>query len=243
MNDASKVRKKKRRSPAMAAVLVALVIMMVLITTLAMFTSRDLITNRFESGKLDIVLLEPNWKPSQAAYVQPGDSIPKDPQVKNADETDAYVFLKVTVPYVELKLDNADGTKNSTTNTIVPLYKFVTGTQSDPNTDQFTQTVNSAWYLMQDKSGADTENKTYTYLYGYKGTNGADALAVLAPDSTTEPLFDSLKVSNFNEGSALVPAGSYSVNVEAYAIQAKYLANGNDTTNIPSTVWDKIMNN
>ena len=243
MKNTSTVRTKKKRSPAIRAALVSLLIMMTLVVTLAMFTSGDLVTNRFESGRLDIVLLEPNWEPSDAVNVVPGDTIPKDPQVQNVDETDAYVFLKVTVPCVDLKLDDSEGNK-VTTNGVVPMYKFVVNgvsPTSNASETSFDQVCNSQWEMLTGVGGADSERHVYTYIYAYKGTGTTGTVAVLHPNETTPALFDSLKVNNFNEKSTVLETRkNYSVNVEAYAIQAKYLANGNDTTNIAQTVWGRI---
>ena len=247
MSTASSVKKKKkRRSPAMAAALVGLLIMMVLVLTLAMFTSSDLVTNRFQSGKIDIVLLEPNWNPSNATTVLPGDNINKDPKVKNVDELDVYVFLKVTVPAVKMQLEKDTDTDNGKvnyntdtdqTNWIdIPMYKFVANNVT-PTTNatvpSFDQSINPQWTLINSQS---VDNGKYTYIYAYKGNNATDTLKELKPNTETETLFDSINVNNFNENYTF-SSRNYGINIEAYGIQADYL----DVNNIPDDVWAKIQ--
>ena len=249
MSTASSVKKnKKRRSPAMAAALVGLLIMMVLVLTLAMFTSSDLVTNRFQSGKIDIVLLEPNWNPSNATTVLPGDNIAKDPKVKNVDELDVYVFLKVTVPAVKMQLEATTGNDNGKANyntdtdqtkrTDIPMYKFVAN-DANPKTDatvlSFNQSINPQWILINQSSVYDGK---CTYVYAYKGDNTADSLKELKPNDVTETLFDSINVNNFNENYTFSSSRNYGINIEAYGIQADYLDVG---SNEPANVWAKIQ--
>ena len=165
--------------------------------------------------------------------------------MQNVDETDAYVFLKVTVPCVDLKLDDSEGNK-VTTNGVVPMYKFVVNgvsPTSNASETSFDQVCNPEWELLNNNSGIggqDSTNHVYTYVYAYKGAGHSQTVAVLSQGQSTPALFDSIKLTNFNEKAPFDPSKSYSVNVEAYAIQAKYLANGNDTTNIAQTVWGRI---
>ena len=77
----------------------------------AMLSSSDDITNRFQPGRFDIVLEEPHWTPDHDSVV-PNEELPKDPQVRNKGEVDAFVFVEVTVPYYdELITESLDGTE------------------------------------------------------------------------------------------------------------------------------------
>ena len=67
--------------------------------TLAYFTADGgTKTNTFSTGSVTVKLTEPTWDSTGKAMAEkygPGDVIPKDPQVKNIDKTDAWVAIKV----------------------------------------------------------------------------------------------------------------------------------------------------
>ena len=78
--DAEKIKKKKKkRSPAMVAAIVLVVLLIVLMLTLAFLTSFDEVTNVFDSGRVDIILTEENWKPEKAHNIVPETVLDKDP--------------------------------------------------------------------------------------------------------------------------------------------------------------------
>ena len=144
-------KKRYKRSPALSASIILVFLSIVLLITLAMFTSFDEVTNRLEAGKVDIVLEEHHWKPSNGSEIVPNTFVEKDPSIRNKEETvNTYVFLEVIVPYdddpnliIEAAYQNGtDDTgnlagRNIYKNTIpkkVPLYKFVaTGEQITEN--------------------------------------------------------------------------------------------------------------
>ena len=66
--------------------------------TMAYFTANKTVTNTFTVGGINIDLLEPSWSTSEpeALNMVPGDSVDKDPQVKNTGVSPCYVRLKVT---------------------------------------------------------------------------------------------------------------------------------------------------
>ena len=235
----SKAKNKKKRPPLVAAMIITLLLIVVLITTMAMFASKDLITNTFKSGSIDIELFEPNWKASAARNIVPGTELAKDPTIKNADELDAYVFLRVTIPcasyYIEDK-SNEKGKSLTDGTTAVPLYKFnITGGEYGDETS-FEQTVRTANWTLVEHGGDETG---YYYVYGYKGSNTADALARLPKDGVTEALFDKVILTNINEVK-LDRTRDYSIRVEGFGIQADYLGM---ETNDPLTVWQRIKSN
>ena len=93
-------KKRYKRSPALSASIILVFLSIVLLITLAMFTSFDEVTNRFEAGKVDIVLTEPHWKPKNGEETVPNTFIDKDPTIFNKEDTvNTYVFLEVIVPY------------------------------------------------------------------------------------------------------------------------------------------------
>lgn len=75
----------------------------------AYFTDGDTATNTFTVGKVSIDLQEPNWNPPKD--ITPNQEIKKDPQIKNDGINDAYMFMKVTVPYDNITVVAGDGTK------------------------------------------------------------------------------------------------------------------------------------
>jgi len=262
--------KKKKRSPGLIAGMILVVLMIILLVTLAMFMSYDEVTNVFVSGKLDIVLVEPNWDPSNAVNIVPNAELPKDPKVYN-NEVDADVFLEVTVPYVTLKIDNnndqnkgqlltggtngwsPDGSKYVD----VPLYKFMvnTGTEDNPiydhNTDYSSpaQMVHasdantSGWQLMTTNSsdtytGKNENKKVYIYRYAYVEKDGE--MKPMIHGTETPVLFDKIKLINFRENDSeftFERNRDYSIKVQAYGIQAYFLAENNMTKTVPADVW------
>lgn len=95
--------------------------------TLAYLTSTDTATNTFTIGNVSITLEEPSYTGNNQTLL-PGVDIAKDPQIKNTGRTDAWVWMKVTVP-TDLKeyIDwNSAWTKSeevSGNNTIVTLMR------------------------------------------------------------------------------------------------------------------------
>ena len=143
MNNTTK-SKKGKRSPALVAGLILLFLLIVIIITLAMFASFDEVTNVFEAGKVDIVLVEDKWDPNDGDKTVPNTIIDKNPAITNKEDTvDTCVFLKVYVPYEDdprLIIEKAEQDESSQGGEVlfdqgnapegsepvpVPIYKFV----------------------------------------------------------------------------------------------------------------------
>ena len=141
MNNTKKTKKGKR-SPALVAGLILLFLLIVIIITLAMFASFDEVTNVFEAGKVDIVLVEDKWNPNDGDKTVPNTIIDKNPAITNKEDTvDTYVFLKVYVPYEDdpcFIIEKAEQDESGQGGRIlfsqkdanpksapVPIYKFV----------------------------------------------------------------------------------------------------------------------
>ena len=134
--------------------IISLGLMIVLLTvTLAMFTSGDLVTNRFSGGRVDISLIEPNWDYEDGLNVVPGEIIAKDPYVVNNEKLDVYVFLKVIVPCdsdIVIEDDQGNGKGKPLDGIVypVPLYKFRDQNDYfDPDLNS-EQAVNPQWVLI-----------------------------------------------------------------------------------------------
>ncbi len=225
VNMTDSVKKKKKRSPALAAAIILLfVIISVLIFTLAFFTSFDEITNVFNSGRIDIILTEPKWKPEKAKNIVPSAYLDKDPYITNNEDVPVYVFLKVTVPAVKYDYDSVNSNKGSkvtltegTQTGYLPVYKFVTiddkGTPDDKTDDIYSknnefssaQTINDKWVLLNNypkliNSTGENAAKTaaYEYVFYYKGDSATKSIIPLNSGQTTaKPLFDQIYLQNF----------------------------------------------
>ena len=220
----------------------------------AYFTSSDSVTNTFAAAKLQIKLIEPNWRDDPT--IVPEQVIDKDPQITNTDETAAYVFMQVTVPAanvtVEYPEDNAatpDNYEKGKVNAVqtVPLFRFV-AKNNTYTTDQLSdaQTVNSGWYKMKDypKTETDTDGKVTGYTYLYAWTNKADSsdpnMAILYPGkTTTNALFDQVIFTNAREDKTL-PGSVQNIHIEVFGIQTEYLKNTTQTETDAEIIWKKL---
>lgn len=208
----------KARNPHIRSLLVvcAAAVLLAVGSSVAFFSSRDESTNRFSSGGFDILLTETDWDPNAARNVVPGDELPKNPQVTNNAPTPGYIFFRVTVPADTLVVENDAGEPLGAADQ-VPMYKFMVrdgeGYAADTSLTA-AQRVRSAWLPVGSPvySAAD---KAYVYVYAYAA---AGVLVPLAEGQTTEPLFDKLRIWNFNE--SYDPEQNHSVLVEAFGIQA-----------------------
>ena len=186
---------------------------------MAYFTSTDETTNRFVGSRFDITLTETKWDAKKGSEVIPGDEIEKNPQVINNERTDAYIFLRVTVPGAEMLVDNNNGTAKESTKKIVPLYKFIAGSEVNSFYSD-DQSVNSPWKAVTEQPVYDSDNKQYIYVYYYSTGTDEQELRPLKKGETTEALFDKLQLWNFNE--EFDPTGTHlsqNVRVEALGIQ------------------------
>ena len=100
-----KKTKQKKRRPKSVNALLALVLVLIVAFCLSAFVSQDMVTNRFRTQSLNVQLIESNYdkltKKEKSSLI-PNSCIDKDPKIRNTDETDAFVFLKVTVPVSEI---------------------------------------------------------------------------------------------------------------------------------------------
>ena len=98
-----------KKKTIIALVVILLAIALVVAGIMAYFTSTDTATNVFTIGNVTIDLTEPVWDaaaatgsggiPDLAQNMVPGASVAKDPTVTNTGANDAYIFVKVEIPY------------------------------------------------------------------------------------------------------------------------------------------------
>ena len=192
---------------------------------MAYFTDGDTATNTMTVGRISIDLQEPNWEPEED--ITPGQDIEKDPQVKNDGENDAYIFLKVSVPYANVTVANENGTK---------------GAKAD--TELFSYDVNEGWVEV----GAAVKNEdegTMEHLYAY---GSADAMTTVAKNETTPALFNYVRFANVIEGEGL-EGTTQDIVIDAYGIQTLNVNDGTDINGdnadgkvAPTDVW-AVLNN
>ena len=87
----------KKKSMSLCLV-VALAAVTVVGGSLAYFTAADKEQNDFTVGNVAIELQEPNWNAENATDMFPGQTMPKDPQVKNTGKNPAFIRVKITNP-------------------------------------------------------------------------------------------------------------------------------------------------
>ena len=222
---AGKLQKKHFKSLAVIASVTALV---VISSTMAFFSSNDNTTNKFIGTRFDISLTETKWDAEQAKEVIPGQELDKNPQITNKEQTEQ-VSLTLVTP-----MDSAL--------TNVPMYKFMISAGTNPETylsdTEFSpkQKVHSHWKLIDDSGSNYTyfnsEEQQLVYVYAYAE---GDTLTPLRKNEITEPLFDKLRLWNFNE--QFDPLKSHNVRVEALGIQTDIP--GISAGNI-SSVWEIV---
>ena len=214
------MQNKKRMRTMLAAT--AMIGVMAIGGISAYFTDADTATNTFTVGKVSIDLQEPNWNPPKD--ITPNQEIKKDPQIKNDGVNDAYMFMKVTVPYDNITVVAQDGTKAA----------------AKEDTELFSYDVKSGWTEIGTPV-KDTTNKTVTHLYAY-GT--AETMTAVAANQTTNSLFDWVKFVNCREDENQ-ESKTHNIKVDAYAIQTQNINDGktkldginSDGKATPTDVW------
>lgn len=235
--------------------------LLVVASIMAYFTGSDAVTNRLKAISLDITLTETKWKPPTDT-VLPDEVLEKNPQVTNNGEADAFVFLRVRVPYVvntAMDCSGGEDIGNGKTaekgeqrprveNQPMPLFKFVVTTKDSNSNEVDTydkeltseQVVHDErWTLLTGYPFADKTNMELVYVYAYteKGDSGT-LTATKKGDPATVALFDKIRLVNYgSEHLADNVNGVLVVNVDAFAIQASDLGDGLTTAN-PLGVWN-----
>ncbi|MBE6877099.1 MAG: hypothetical protein E7496_10370 [Ruminococcus sp.] len=218
----------------------------------AMFSSSDFVTNSLSASHFDIELIESKWNYSHN-NVTPNEELDKDPKIKNNGDTDAYVFIEVSVPYysnVRYETDNEGGWAWGN----VPCVKFINSAGKSSDSADFAQTVNEHWYLISESDSSETEPKTHTYIYAYVENaalpEGKSAVLKILPcseDTETPALFDKIKFFNARPVGNIpideemeISGQSVTIDVYAHGIQAEHLKESGVTTTDPEEVW-KIL--
>ena len=217
----------KKKKTFIAAIVLLLVF--VVGGAIAYFTDTDSKTNTFTIGNVDIDLKEPEWEfaitnsptntnnndlPDAAEDMMPGESVAKDPTIRNlSTKNPAYVFAKVVVP-------------------------CTTATAPATPVEMFTYTTNTGWAEVSSAAVACTSGGNATHVY-YYGSN--DTLTPLAkatdsehPTSTSTALFSTITLLSTLKAEDIPNIDqAKNVAITAYGIQTEGL--GSNTT--PAAVW------
>ena len=194
------------------------ILILTMLLSLAFMSGFDEVTNRFKIKNMDIALYENNYSNltnKQKSTLIPNSVLPKDPLVKNTDQTDAFVFIKVTVPVYNSTNVAPDGT---ITGSRRPQEVFFLKTAQAVNeaAASFHTKADEAdkeyWVEIPSyEEGTDYQSSTRTYIFGYS--------VYLKPEEITETLFDYIELKNILQYE-IDPDEIMDVTVDAYGIQA-----------------------
>ena len=216
-------------------ILAAIVLLLVFVVggAIAYFTDTDSATNTFTIGNVDIDLVESTWEnldtdtvdknnnkiPDAAEDMMPGETVDKDPVVKNlSTKNPAYVFVKVEVPCSNIITTAAPDDEE----TPVELFRY---------------SVNTGWTeLTSAKVACSTAGSTATHVYYYGNSTTLTELAKAANDSTptaTPALFNSVTLLETLKSSDIPNlTDAKNIVVTGYGIQTEGL-----TSTTPAAVW------
>jgi predicted ribosomally synthesized peptide with SipW-like signal peptide len=229
------MNKKNLKNTIMAGSLVGV---LAITGAFAYLTDNDSATNKFTVGDVEIDLVEPKWDeyedtnnndiPDIAEDIWAGKIIDKDPKVLNTGDNESYVYLEVTVPKQSVITTDDQGN--------------VLADGAAVYQDLFTYEVNAGWTLLETvESNADNANGTglgtVTRLYAYD-------TALAAENGETGTLFDKVTFVNLKDNHDQVSADPQDIEINAYAIQSNFGADGIDDQKTPAEAWNlyKVQN-
>lgn len=155
------------------------------------------LTNLITPGTVDVELTESAWQPEKATGLTPGSVVPKNPAATNTGESDAWIFLRVSVPVRHISVVNPQTHRK------------------EPAADMglFSFTVSEGWEQIACVRAEDSIN----YVYGYQ--------KLMKSGERTAPLFESVTLVNYLEGE-LTAEEVLQIPVRAAAVQDHICAPG-----------------
>ena len=181
-------------------------------TVFAYLTATDSKTNTFTIGNVRGELTEPNYHPNEER-VFPLDVITKDPVITHKGNTDALVFIELTIPVEEVAVVDENGKKlDPADNEVFTLI----------DEDDVEGNVNDEWVLIKNAVDVKSGDKVcgHKYVYAYK--------TVLEKDAVTNALFNKVKFINYANGG--IESSHVDIVVKADMIQADNLYEGDQVT-------------
>ena len=203
----SKSRKNKIAAVLIPVCLVAAITVPVLSIkgTLAFLSDSESESNDITPARLEAELTEPGFEPG--TVLRPGQTLTKDPAVRNSGNIDMLCYLEVKIPV-------------KTVRTVDPATKQIVAARE---TELFSFDADGAWILLEKTVENSGGNKYAAYFYGYAG-------GILAPGEVSQPLFTEMVYANILEGE--VEGGSeLDIPVAAFGIQNKYIDEGESLGN------------
>lgn len=240
---------KAKKLRIVAALLSAVLLSVIIGGVLSYLTVYDSVDNLFTLGSVDIILSEPDYpKESESRIIVPYSTIPKDPQITNVGKNDAYVFMKITVPKLEVEPVNSDGSlkypdsvsfngsERSSQTEMTEIFRLISETPMSeradlarpagvPESDEVL--YNKDWYVL---SYIDYHENWYLISKEIGENENSYTFAyhkMLSPEERTEALFDKVKLVYFVEDETFYISPEI-VTVQAYAIQADTLLSSGD---------------
>lgn len=189
-------------------------------------TDREVLENNFITGKVKIDLTEPEYPGNDADEVKDqlgNQETLKNPKVTNVDVNDVVIFIKMTVPVENVIQVHEDGTKDVQAKQEIYYFKLATDAAS-----AHTNNFRSSWIeLPERETGTDLAGNTRTYIFGYS--------LKVAPNATTDALFDKIQFKNLLEEN-LATTAQENIKIEAFAIQADNIINNGAIIPTNSTI-------
>ena len=173
-------------------------------------TDNEELENQFTPGRVKIDLIEPEYPGNDADEVKNqlgNQETAKNPKVTNDDINDVVIFIKMTVPVENVIQVHEDGTKDAQSKQELYYFKLATDLAST-----HANNFRSSWIeLPERETGVDLTGTTRTYVFGYN--------VRVAPNNTTDALFDKIQFKNLLEEN-LATTAQENIQLEAFAIQA-----------------------
>ena len=227
----------KKRLIKISGVLLLLAVLFI-VGTLAFFHSVDETTNTFTSGDVHIILKEPDYPgnyDSKVTNLTPYSEISKNPMITNVGINDAFVFMRVTVPVLDVSIADINGTKGTKLPQEIFALKVSTANSTDYNTsfntdNNWVELTGCEQGYTVTGSVVEYTSEFRTYVFGYK--------KCISAGETTYSLFDKIQLKNITEiGDA---SQIKKIEVEAFAIQANGLEKTYNKNNLTENELTEI---
>lgn len=230
---------KKKQKLITTVLACVLVLAAVIAWSFAFLRSKDEVTNTFTTRNLDILLTETEYPGNfdkRVTGILPYDEIPKNPQITNSGNNDAFVFLRITVPVVNTAIADVDGTKGEQKLQEI-FYLKTNQTEKTTLENSFNQTN---WIRLENvEEGVESTppgdtvyvSDSRTYIFGYKNS--------ISSGQTTDPIFDKIQMKNVISD-VLGYSEFQTIKVDAFGIQADYLNNIDSKTDLSENELEEI---
>ena len=158
------------------------------------------IVNLISSGSVDVELTEPAWQPENALGLVPGSVVPKNPTATNTGKSDAWIFLRVSVPVKCISVVNPQ-THRKEPPADIGIFSFLAA---------------EGWERITAERTADSINFIQPIILQYVPLH--NFREIVKPGEKTAPLFESVTLVNYLEGE-LTASDILQIPVEAVAVQ------------------------